>query len=106
MPPCRIEQIGNWNDELLDSAEGGIFFVGKNILVKFEKPLDYLVIIVQYPFIPELVSYRCFLLHCLSADECLFSYSVLSFLFSVSGIKFSRVYLQMINRCLYKYLFY
>lgn len=45
MPPCRIEQIGNWNDELLDSAEGGIFFVGKNILVKFEKPLDYLVII-------------------------------------------------------------
>ena len=30
MPPWRIEQIGNWNDELL---------------VKLEKPLDYLVII-------------------------------------------------------------
>lgn len=29
MPPCRIEQIGNWNDELLDSAEGGIFLLVK-----------------------------------------------------------------------------
>lgn len=45
MPPWRIEQIGNWNDELFDSAEGGFFSVGKNIFVKLEKPLDYLVII-------------------------------------------------------------
>lgn len=44
MPSWRIEQIGNWNGELLDSAEGG-FFVGKNIFVKLVKPLDYLVII-------------------------------------------------------------
>ena len=29
MPPWRIEQTGNWNDELLDPAEGGFFLLVK-----------------------------------------------------------------------------
>ena len=29
MPPWRSEQIGNWNDELLDPAEGGFFLLVK-----------------------------------------------------------------------------
>ena len=32
MPSWRIEQIGNWNGELLDSAEGGFFLLVKIFL--------------------------------------------------------------------------
>lgn len=53
MPSWRIEQFGNWNGELFDSAEGGFFSVGKNIFMKLVKPLDYLVIISYTVFTIE-----------------------------------------------------